>query len=187
MSHHKKISSFPRRTFWDGMASVLDISGRYARNLDYSYSDIDSKPSYYKSDKDAIRSDWAKIGLDIKQAVATFQEYEDILPESMDQILSMREIETQHLREIEKRDQEHKIKMEEEEIEMKKAVIKSDARRANLGLVTAWIIAISGIAGSVDLGINDKTWASGLMGVGTLTGLVTVFVRGNERQRNEEG
>lgn len=64
----KKPQSFPRRTFWDGMASVLDISGSYARNLDKQYPAIDSKPSYLKSDKEAIRSDWAKIGLDIKQA-----------------------------------------------------------------------------------------------------------------------
>ncbi|MGK7882227.1 MAG: DUF2335 domain-containing protein [Crocosphaera sp.] len=168
------------------MASVLDISGRYARNLDYQYGAIDSKPSYLKSDKEAIRSDWATIGLDIRKAIEAFQEYEDILPESMDRILSMKETETQHCREMEKRDQEHKIKMEEEEIEMKKAVIKSDARRANLGLVTGLIIAIIGLGGSIYLAMNDKVTASAIMGVGTLTGLVIVFVRGNERQRNEE-
>ncbi|WP_300504084.1 hypothetical protein [Crocosphaera sp.] len=166
------------------MASVLDISGRYARNLDYQYRAIDSKPSYLKSDKEAISSDWATIGLDIRKAIGAFQEYEDILPESMDKILSMTEIETQHLREIEKRDQEHKIKMEEEEIEMKKAVIKSDARRANLGLVTGLIIAIIGLGGSIYLGINDKVAASAIIGCGTITGLVAVFVTGNKRQRS---
>ncbi|MDJ0730251.1 MAG: hypothetical protein QNJ33_09710 [Crocosphaera sp.] len=65
-----KSQAFPRRTFWDGMASVLDISGSYARNLDKQYPAIDSKPSYLKSDKEAIRSDWATIGLDIKQAAS---------------------------------------------------------------------------------------------------------------------
>lgn len=72
MSSDKKPSSFPRRTCWDGMASVLDISGSYARNLDYRYCDIDSKPSYLKSDKQAIHSDWAKIGLDIRQAARQY-------------------------------------------------------------------------------------------------------------------
>jgi uncharacterized membrane protein len=114
----------------------------------------------------------------------TFQEYEEILPGSMNRILSMAEAQTQHRREIEKRDQEHRIKIEEEETEMKKAVTNSDTRRADLGLVTGFIIAIIGLGGSIYLGINDKTWASGLMGVGTLTGLVTVFVKGNERQRS---
>ncbi|MGK7957199.1 MAG: hypothetical protein AB4063_18405 [Crocosphaera sp.] len=69
----KKPQSFPRRTFWDGMASVLDISGSYARNLNKQYPAIDdSKPSYLKSDKEAIRSDWATIGLDIKQAARQY-------------------------------------------------------------------------------------------------------------------
>ncbi len=184
MSSNKKSSSLPRRTFWDGMASVLDISGRYARNLDYRYRAINSKPSYLQSDKEAIRSDWATIGLDIRNAIETFQEYEDILPETMDIILSMKETETQHRREIETRNQEHKIEMEEEEIEMKKAVIKSDARRANLGLITGFIIAIIGLGGSIYLGINDKVVASAIMGGGTMTGLVAVFVTANKRQRS---
>ncbi|MGB5632406.1 MAG: hypothetical protein WBM86_06460 [Waterburya sp.] len=72
----KKSQAFPRRTFWDGMASVLDISGRYARNLDNQYPAIDSKPSYLKSDKEAIRSDWAKIGLDIEQAGSQLLTYD---------------------------------------------------------------------------------------------------------------
>ncbi|MDJ0601699.1 MAG: hypothetical protein QNJ37_23000 [Crocosphaera sp.] len=68
----KKTQAFPRRTFLDGMASVLDISGSYARNLDKQFPAIDSKPLYYKSDKEAIRSDWAKIGLDIEQAARQY-------------------------------------------------------------------------------------------------------------------
>ncbi len=70
----KKHQSFPRRTFWDGMASVLDISGSYARNLDKQYPAVVSKPSYLKSDEEAIRSDWTKIGLDIEQAARQYNE-----------------------------------------------------------------------------------------------------------------
>ncbi|MDJ0730252.1 MAG: DUF2335 domain-containing protein [Crocosphaera sp.] len=114
----------------------------------------------------------------------TFQEYEEILPGSMDRILLMAEAQTQHRREIETRDQQHRIKMEEEDTELKKAVTKSDTRRADLGLVTGFIIAIIGLSGSIYLGINDKAAASAIMGGGTMTGLVAVFVTGNKRQKS---
>lgn len=71
---NKKHQSLPRRTFWDGMASILDISGNYTRNLDRQYPAIVSKPSYLKSDEEAIRSDWTKIGLDIEQAARQYNE-----------------------------------------------------------------------------------------------------------------
>ncbi len=70
----KKPQSFPRRTFWDGMASVLDISGSYASNLDKQYPAVVSKTSYLESDEEAIRSDWTKIGLDIEQAARQYNE-----------------------------------------------------------------------------------------------------------------
>ncbi len=114
----------------------------------------------------------------------TLQEYEEILSGSMDRILSMAEAQTQHRREIEKRDQEHRIKIEEEETEMQKAMIKSDPRRVDLGLVTGFIIAIIGLGGSIYLGINNKAAASAIMGGGTITGLVTVFVKGKEHQKS---
>ncbi|MGK7957200.1 MAG: DUF2335 domain-containing protein [Crocosphaera sp.] len=114
----------------------------------------------------------------------TLQEYEEILSGSMDRILSMAEEEAKHRREIEKRDQEHKIKIEEEDTEMKKAVTKSDIIRAYLGLTTGFIIAFIFFGGSIYLGMNDKALASGIMGAGTLTGLVTVFVNVNKNQKS---
>ena len=72
MSSDKKPSFSPRRSFWDGLASVFNVSGRYARNLDYLDSKTETKSSYYKSDKEAIRSDWATIGLDIRQAARQY-------------------------------------------------------------------------------------------------------------------
>jgi hypothetical protein len=65
----KKRPSIPRRSFLDGMASVLDISGRYSRSLDYRYPIADDELTSFKSDADAIRSDWEKIGLDIDNAI----------------------------------------------------------------------------------------------------------------------
>ena len=107
------------------------------------------------------------------------QGYECSSPGSAKEILSVFLEQTRHRMERERSEQEHRINIEQK-------LVNSDIIRGYLGLVLGFIIAISGLGGSVYLGINDKTWASGLMGVGTLTGLVTVFVRGNERQRNEE-
>ncbi len=111
-----------------------------------------------------------------------FREYEEILPGSMDRILSMAEKQLDHRIKIETRDQEHRINIEEEQTEMKKAITSSDTRRADRGLTTGFIIAIVGLVGSIYLGINDKTAASAIMGGGTMTGLVAVFVTGNKRQ-----
>ncbi|MGB5771757.1 MAG: DUF2335 domain-containing protein [Crocosphaera sp.] len=105
------------------------------------------------------------------------QEYEQLLPGGAKEILLVFQEQIRHRMEREKNEQEHRAKIEQK-------LVNSDIIRGYLGLGLGFIIAISGLGGSVYLGINDKTWASGLMGVGTLTGLVTVFVKGNERQRS---
>ncbi len=46
--------------------------------------------------------------------------------------------------------------------------------------------AIFGLAGSVYLGSNGKTWASGILSGGTLAGLVTVFVKGSSDNNQEK-
>ncbi len=53
-----KRSFVPRRSFIDGMASVLDIRGTYRRNLDYRYRVRVGKKVDLDSDTEAIRSDW---------------------------------------------------------------------------------------------------------------------------------
>ena len=91
--------------------------------------------------------------------------YEEVLPGSADRILSMTEKEGEHRRKIETE------------------LVKNDNIRSYLGQIAGFTIAIVGLGGSIYLGINDKVWASGIMGAGTLTGLVTVFVTGDKERR----
>jgi uncharacterized membrane protein len=91
--------------------------------------------------------------------------YEEVLPGSADRILSMTEKEGEHRRKIETE------------------LVKNDNIRSYLGQIAGFTIAIVGLGGSIYLGINDKVWASGIMGAGTLTGLVTVFVKGDKERR----
>ena len=93
--------------------------------------------------------------------------YEDILPGSADRILSMAEKEGEHRRSLEKK------------------ITEDDGNRAYLGLMAGFLIAVTGLGGSIYLGLKDKIWASGIMSAGTLTSLVTVFVKGKERRRAE--
>lgn len=67
---------FPRRHFIDGMASVLDIGGRYySRHLDYRCRTRRiGKPVPLNSDTDALQSDWVKIGLDIDKVSRKYGE-----------------------------------------------------------------------------------------------------------------
>ena len=91
--------------------------------------------------------------------------YEEVLLGSADRILSMTEKEGEHRRKIETE------------------LVKNDNIRSYLGQIAGFTIAIVGLGGSIYLGINDKVWASGIMGAGTLTGLVTVFVKGDKERR----
>jgi uncharacterized membrane protein len=93
--------------------------------------------------------------------------YEDILPGSADRILSMAEKEGEDRRSLEKK------------------ITEDDGNRAYLGLMAGFLIAVTGLGGSIYLGLKDKIWASRIMSAGTLTSLVTVFVKGKERRRAE--
>ncbi len=69
-----KHTSVPRRGFLDGMASVLDIGGRYNSRLDYRYRVRVPKQVHLNSDAEAIWSDWAKVGLDIYNVSCEYKE-----------------------------------------------------------------------------------------------------------------
>ena len=89
------------------------------------------------------------------------------MPGSADRILSMAEKEGEHRRSLEKK------------------ITEDGGNRAYLGLMAGFLIAVTGLGGSIYLGLKDKIWASGIMSAGTLTSLVTVFVKGKERRRAE--
>lgn len=82
--YYRDISSkrpfVPRRSFMDGMASVLDIGGTYRRDLDYRYRVRVGKKVRLDSDAEAMRSDWIQTGLDIYNATC---EYGGKLPKNV--------------------------------------------------------------------------------------------------------
>ena len=94
--------------------------------------------------------------------------YEKVLPGSADRILKMAE-----------KQQDHRTSIENK-------LVNAENQSRLLGLVAGFLIATFGLAGSVYLGNNGKTWASGILSGGTLAGLVTVFVKGSGNNNQEK-
>ena len=94
--------------------------------------------------------------------------YEKVLPGSADRILKMAE-----------KQQDHRTSIENK-------LVNAENQSRLLGLVAGFLIATFGLAGSVYLGSNGKTWASGILSGGTLAGLVTVFVKGSGNNNQEK-
>ena len=92
------------------------------------------------------------------------KEYENVLPGSAERLFLMTEKQANHRMSIEK------------------TLVKGDIARSFAGLGAGFIIAMFGLGSSLYLGLQGKTWASGIMGVGTLGGLVSVFVVQNKKQ-----
>lgn len=70
----EKQSIIPRRSFWDGMASVLDIGARHYHRLASHYRVVSPKLLSLKSEDEAMRSDWRKVGQDIERAIRKYGE-----------------------------------------------------------------------------------------------------------------
>lgn len=100
-----------------------------------------------------------------------FLGYEDVLPGSADRILKMVEKQMEHRLAAETKQLEHRIKTESK-------LVDSETKLNYLGLFSGFIIAILGLSGAVYLGANDKPVSSGVLSVGTLASLVSVFVSG---------
>lgn len=94
--------------------------------------------------------------------------YEKVLPGSADRILKMAE-----------KQQDHRTSIENK-------LVNAENQSRLLGLGAGFLIAMFGLAGSVYLGSNGKTWASGILSGGTLAGLVTVFVKGSNNNNQEK-
>ena len=94
--------------------------------------------------------------------------YEKVLSGSADRILKMAE-----------KQLDHRISNENK-------LVDAENQSRLLGLIAGFLIATLGLAGSVYLGSNGKTWASGILSGGTLAGLVTVFVKGSSNNNQEK-
>lgn len=65
----KKSLNLPRRTFWDGMASIFDLTGNFSLKKNYRYRVSLDKKMRLTDDSAAIYSDWATIGNDLRKVL----------------------------------------------------------------------------------------------------------------------
>ncbi len=95
------------------------------------------------------------------------EKFNEIVPGSAERILKMAEDQSHHRRELERK------------------VITSDISRSKWGQILGFIIAICGLLVSAFIAIYGNAIAGGIIGVGTLVSLVSVFMYGS-KMRNEE-
>ncbi|MBF0564571.1 MAG: DUF2335 domain-containing protein [Nitrospirae bacterium] len=94
-----------------------------------------------------------------------FAKYEAAHPGTADRILAMAEEQGRHRREIEKR------------------IVNIEGRNSLLGLIFAFLIALSIIAGSIFLIFNNKEISGLSLGVTGVASLVGVFIYGSRQKR----
>jgi uncharacterized membrane protein len=94
--------------------------------------------------------------------------YEKVLPGSADRVFKMAE-----------KQQDHRISIENK-------LVNAENQRGFAGLIFGFLIATCGLAGSVYLGSNGNTAASGILSGGTLASLVAVFVKGSGDNNQEK-
>ena len=88
------------------------------------------------------------------------KQFDEVLPGTAERIITMTEKEGEHRRIIEKQ------------------IVDSEFKIQNRGIKFGFLIALSGILGSVFLAFYDKTIASTILGSSTLVSLVSVFIKG---------
>ena len=95
------------------------------------------------------------------------QGYESLLPGAADRIFSMAEKQAAH------------------RMDLEATVIVSDSRRSWVGLVFAFIITLTALAGAIFLIYHDKNVAGLIIAMSALAGLVGAFVYGTNARRAE--
>jgi len=95
------------------------------------------------------------------------KQFDDVLPGTAERIIVMTEKEGEHRRNLEKH------------------IVNSEFKTQNLGMIFGFVVALTGILGSVTLGFYGKTTASTILGGSTLASLVSVFIKGiNQKNKN---
>lgn len=93
--------------------------------------------------------------------------FEEVVPGSAERIIKMAEGQFLHRTTLESR------------------VINSDIIRSKWGQILGFIIAIAGLSGSVIMVCFGKQVAGGILGIGTLASLVSVFMYGSKERSAE--
>jgi uncharacterized membrane protein len=93
------------------------------------------------------------------------KKFNEVVPGSAERIIKMAEDQSAHRKELEKK------------------VIASDIYRSKWGQILGFIIAIMGLAVSAAVAIYGSAIAGGIIGVGTLASLVSVFMYGSKAKK----
>lgn len=94
-------------------------------------------------------------------------EYSRIIPNGAERIMQMAEKQSAH------------------RMEMEKKALSSHINQGYIGQLFGLIIGLASLAAGVYLGINGQPFLGGAIGLGTITGLVTAFIKGRDSEREE--
>jgi len=98
---------------------------------------------------------------------STLEGYERLVKGSADRIIQMAEKQVTHRHSIEKK------------------IIKSETLNSLLGVIFAFVIAMTTVLGGVWVMVNGSVWGGGFLGAAGLLGLVSVFIYGTRSRREE--
>jgi uncharacterized membrane protein len=98
---------------------------------------------------------------------AVLRQYDEIIPDGADRILSLVERQTDH------------------RIDLEKKVVYSDARRADWGVIAGLLVAGGGMGFGYALLVHGHAVAGSIFAGGTITTLVGTFVYGTKSRREE--
>ncbi|MDE2188438.1 MAG: DUF2335 domain-containing protein [Patescibacteria group bacterium] len=96
------------------------------------------------------------------------KKFEEVVPGSAERIIKMAEEQSLHRKELESK------------------VIDSNISRSKWGQILGFIIAIAGLIVACLVAIYGNAIAGGIIGVGTLASLVSVFMYGSKIRNSEE-
>ena len=96
-----------------------------------------------------------------------FARYGEVLSDAPDRILRMAERQSEH------------------RMELEKTVIRRQLNQSGIGQVFALLISAGGLGMCGWLAINYHDWVAGIVGGTTVVGLVSAFLYGKKRQRED--
>lgn len=101
------------------------------------------------------------------------------MPDAAERILKMAENNSEHRREMEKRNQEATISFT-------KATLRIESRNSLMGLIFAFILSIVTIGGGIYAVLQGFQWGGGIISIAGLSSLVGSFIYGSKRLSDKD-
>lgn len=138
-------------------------------------NDLTANQKTEKANSKAVFESQQSVYLSPLPSPNDLKEYNITLPDAAERILTMAE-----------KEQRHRIKLEQQQIEINKNLIKSEFSYRNRGQIIGGFIGIIGLSISAFLGYIGESAVASIIGGGTVVGLVTVFVTGKLKQKGKK-